>query len=168
MSVRSWGRVRDCMRKEVTEVDGTLDVLSALKIMKEVGATSLIVRRRDESDEYGLLLFSDIAKKVIARDRAPERVNVYEVMAKPVLSVRPDMEIRYCARLFENFNISHARLWRMTRLSGSSVFIFLCCMASCRISSRQNVYLGGFECCDALINGNYLLPGRIAAIGSCS
>lgn len=96
------------MRKDVTEVDGKLDVLSALKIMKEVGATSLIVKRRDEKDEIGLLLFSDIAKKVIAKDRAPERVNVYEIMAKPVLTVRPDMEIRYCARLFENFRISHA------------------------------------------------------------
>lgn len=108
MSTRNWGKVRDCMRTKVTEVDGTMDVLSALKVMKKVGATSLIVKRRDENDEYGLLLFSDIAKKVIARDRAPERVDVYEVMAKPVLSVRPDMEIRYCARLFENFGISHA------------------------------------------------------------
>ena len=108
MSTRNWGKVRDCMRNNITEVDGKLDVLSALKIMKKIGATSLIVKRRDEQDEYGLLLFSDIAKKVIAKDRAPERVNVYEVMAKPVLAVRPDMEVRYCARLFENFGISHA------------------------------------------------------------
>ena len=108
MTVKNWGPVRDCMRKDVTEVDGTLDVLSALRKMKEVGATSLIVKRRDEEDEIGMLLFSDIAKEVIAKNRAPERVNVYEIMAKPVLTVRPDMEIRYCARLFENFGISHA------------------------------------------------------------
>ena len=108
MTIKNWGPVRDCMRKDVTEVDGTLDVLSALRKMKEVGATSLIVKRRDEEDEIGMLLFSDIAKEVIAKNRAPERVNVYEIMAKPVLTVRPDMEIRYCARLFENFGISHA------------------------------------------------------------
>lgn len=107
-TIRNWGPVRDCMRKKVTEVDGKLNVLEALQIMKDVGATSLIVKRRDENDEIGLLLFSDIAKKVIAKNRAPERVNVYEIMAKPVLTVRPDMEIRYCARLFENFGISHA------------------------------------------------------------
>ena len=108
MTIRNWGPVRDCMRTDVTEVDGRLDVLAALKIMKKVSATSLIVKRRDEHDEYGMLLFSDIAKEVIAKNRAPERVNVYEVMAKPVLTVRPDMEIHYCARLFENFGISHA------------------------------------------------------------
>ncbi len=108
MSTPKWGPVRDCMRTDVTEVDGKLDVLSALKIMKKVGATSLIVKRRDENDEIGMLLFSDVAKEVIAKDRAPERVNVYEIMAKPVLTVRPDMEIRYCARMFVNFGITHA------------------------------------------------------------
>jgi predicted transcriptional regulator len=125
MSTRNWGVVRDCMRTEVTEVDGRLDVLSALKIMKKVGATSLIVKRRDEDDEYGMLLFSDIAKKVIARDRAPERVNVYEVMAKPVLTVRPDMGIRYCARLFENFGISHAPVVENEKIVGIVSFYLL-------------------------------------------
>jgi predicted transcriptional regulator len=108
MTIRNWGPVRNCMRTDVTEVDGRLDVLTALKTMKKVGATSLIVKRRDENDEYGMVLFSDIAKEVIAKNRAPERVNVYEIMSKPILTVRPDMEIRYCARLFENFGISHA------------------------------------------------------------
>ena len=108
MTSENYGRVRDCMKPEVTEVDGAMDVLSAMRVMKEVGATSLIVKRRDENDEYGLLLFSDIARRVIGEDRAPERVNVYEIMAKPVITVRPDMHIRYCARLFENFGIGHA------------------------------------------------------------
>ena len=125
MSIRNWGPVRDCMRKDVTEVDGKLDVLSALKIMKNVGATSLIVKRRDENDEIGLLLFSDIAKEVIAKDRAPERVNVYEIMAKPVLTVRPDMEIRYCARLFENFGISHAPVVENGKVAGMVSYYLL-------------------------------------------
>ena len=108
MTIRNWGPVRNCMRTDVTEIDGRMDVLAALKIMKKVDATSLIVKRRDEHDEYGMLLFSDIAKEVIAKNRAPERVNVYEIMSKPVLTVRPDMDIRYCARLFDSFGISHA------------------------------------------------------------
>jgi CBS domain-containing protein len=113
------------MREDVTEVDGTLDVLSALKIMKKVGETSLIVTRRNDSDVFGLLLFSDIAKKVIAKDRAPERVSVYEVMAKPVLTVRPEMEIRYCARLFENFGISHAPVVDNGKIVGIVSFYLL-------------------------------------------
>ena len=125
MNTRDWGQVRDCMRTEVTEVDGTLDVLSALKIMKEVGATSLIVKRRNDKDEYGMLLFSDVAKKVIDKDRAPERVSVYEVMAKPVLMVRPEMQIRYCARLFKNFGISHAPVVDNGKIVGIVSFYLL-------------------------------------------
>lgn len=100
--------VGDVMRKSVTEVDGGIDVMEAMRVMKRVGATCLVVEKRHDHDEYGMVLFSDIAKEVIARDRAPERVNVYEVMAKPVISVRPDMSIQNCARLFERFDISHA------------------------------------------------------------
>ena len=100
--------VQDVMRTEVTEVDGSIDVMEAMRTMKRVGATSLIVKKRDPSDEYGMVLFSDIAKQVIAKNRAPERVNVYEIMAKPVISVRPEMGLRYCARLFERVGISHA------------------------------------------------------------
>jgi CBS domain-containing protein len=29
-------------------------------------------------------------------------------MTKPVVAVRPDMDIRYCARMFDRFGISHA------------------------------------------------------------
>lgn len=108
MSIPDWGKVRDCMNPKITEIDGRMDVLSAMKVMKKVGSTSLIVKRRDEDDEYGMLLFADIAKQVIGRNRAPERVSVYEVMVKPVLTVRPDMKVRYCARFFEKFRISHA------------------------------------------------------------
>ena len=118
MTIQNWGPIRNCMRTDVTEVDGRLDVLAALKIMKKVGATSLIVKRRDQHDEYGMLLFSDIAKKVIARNRAPERVNVYEIMSKPVLTVRSDMDIRYCARLFDSFGISHAPVVENDKIVG--------------------------------------------------
>jgi predicted transcriptional regulator len=107
------------MREDVTEIDGRMDVMSALKLMKKVGDTSLIVKRRDENDEFGMLLFSDIAKKVIAQNRAPERVSVYEIMAKPCLTVRPNMEIRYCARLFENFGISHAPVVEGDKIVGT-------------------------------------------------
>jgi predicted transcriptional regulator len=125
MTIKNWGPVRDCMRTEVTEVDGRLDVLTALKTMKKVGATSLIVKRRDENDEYGMVLFSDIAKEVIAKNRAPERVNVYEIMSKPILTVRPDMEIRYCARLFENFGISHAPVVENDKIVGMVSYYLL-------------------------------------------
>jgi predicted transcriptional regulator len=100
-------------------------VLEALKIMKREQVTTLMIKKRDENDEYGLLLFSDIAKQVIAKDRSPARVSVFEIMAKPVLSVRPDMDIRYCARLFETFGISHAPVIEDDKILGMVSYYLL-------------------------------------------
>ena len=108
MNLPAYIPVSQVMRKEVTFVNGRTSVFEALRIMKKVQATSLIVEKRYEGDEYGMLLFSDIAKQVLAKNRAPERINVYEIMSKPVIAIRPGMDIRYCARLFDNFGISHA------------------------------------------------------------
>ena len=108
MKEREWIAVRKVMRSDVTFVDGKMNILEAMKTMKRVGATCLLVDKRHEKDEYGMLTFKDIAKKVIAENRAPERVNVFEIMTKPVISVHSDMDIRYCARLFARFHISHA------------------------------------------------------------
>jgi signal-transduction protein with cAMP-binding, CBS, and nucleotidyltransferase domain len=89
-------------------MDGLATVAEALARLKERNAHFLLVDKRDDDDEYGIVLVSDIAKHVLAQNRSPERVNVYEIMTKPVLSVQPDMNIRYCARLFEHFGISTA------------------------------------------------------------
>jgi len=101
-------RVRSVMKTHFDQVDGMLTIEEAITSMKHVETKALVVKKRNDDDEYGLLLLSDIARKVLARDRAPDRVNVYEVMAKPVISVDPDMDIRYCARLLERFQLSRA------------------------------------------------------------
>jgi predicted transcriptional regulator len=100
--------VRKAMRDDVTFIDGRKNITEALRAMRDGRATSLIVEKRSDQDEYGILTLSDIAKQVIARDRAPERVHVFEIMSKPVICVHPEMDIRYCARLFEQFGIRRA------------------------------------------------------------
>lgn len=108
MSERKLIRVRDVMRTEFHTVDGMATIEDALQLLKRHGIECLVVNKRNEEDEYGLLLVSDIARLVLANDRAPARVNVYEVMAKPVIAVDPAMDIRYCARLFTRFDLSQA------------------------------------------------------------
>ena len=108
MTTKNVVRVSYVMKKGFDVIDGMTTVSEALKKMKHIETKTLIVEKRHDNDEYGVVLISDIAKQVLAKDRAPDRVNVYEVMAKPVISVDPGMDIRYCARLFENFGLSRA------------------------------------------------------------
>jgi signal-transduction protein with cAMP-binding, CBS, and nucleotidyltransferase domain len=101
-------RVRDVMSEHFNMVDGLATVSEALKTASHIETKCFIVNKRHDDDEYGIVLLSDIAKQILARDRAPDRVNIYELMTKPVISVDPKMDIRYCARLFENFGIARA------------------------------------------------------------
>ena len=110
--------VRDVMKQNFDIIDGMTTVSEALKRMKHIETKTLIVDKRDEHDEYGVVLISDIAKQVLAKDRSPDRVNVYEVMAKPAISVDPNMDIRYCARLFENFGLSRAPVIECGKMVG--------------------------------------------------
>ena len=101
-------RVREVMKSGVDIVDGMLTVTEALHSMKYPETRTLIVNKRHDDDEYGVVMFRDIAKSVLAPDLSPERINVYEIMSKPVLSVDPQMDVRYCIKLFDRFGLSRA------------------------------------------------------------
>jgi len=111
-------RVKDVMKTDFGTIDGTATVADALKKMKSLKTAVLIVNKRNEDDEYGMLTSGDIARHVLAKDRAPDRVNVYEIMNKPVITVHPDMDIRYCSRLFANYNLVRAPVLENNKVVG--------------------------------------------------
>ncbi len=111
-------RVREVMKQKFDLVDGRITVQDALRTMKHVETKSLVVDKRSDDDEYGIVLLSDIARLVLAKDRSPQRVNVYEIMTKPVLPVDPEMDIRYCARYFDQFNLSRAPVVEQRKVIG--------------------------------------------------
>ncbi len=108
MSARSYTRVKELMRPSPRVVDGLATVEEALDVMRRENVGSLVIDRRHEGDEYGLVVLADIASKVIAENRSPARTNVYEVMSKPVLTVDADMDIKYAIRLLSRFGLSRA------------------------------------------------------------
>ena len=101
-------KIKDVMRGNYLEMDGLKTVKEALVEMKKNNASYVIIQKRNEHDEYGVVMLSDIAKKVLAKDKSPDRVNLYEIMSKPVVSVPPEMDVRYCARLFDRFGLASA------------------------------------------------------------
>ena len=98
---------RDVMHKEYLELDGMATVKDALDAMKAADSSVVIVRKRHEQDAFGIVLLSDIVKKVLAKDRPSKRVNVYEIMSKPVIPLDPDLDVRYCARLFDRLGLAN-------------------------------------------------------------
>jgi signal-transduction protein with cAMP-binding, CBS, and nucleotidyltransferase domain len=111
-------RVRDVMNQHFNMVDGLATVSQALRNAEHIETKCFIIDKRHDDDEYGIVLLSDIAKHILARDRSPDRVNIYEIMTKPVISVDPQMDIRYCARLFETFGIARAPVIENRKIIG--------------------------------------------------
>ena len=108
MTQRRPVRVSDVMVTNLHTIEGLATVAEAMAAMRQHQVSSLAVNRRDADDELGIITVRDIAREVIARNRAPERVNVYEIMAKPVLTVPSEMIARYAVRLLVRFAISRA------------------------------------------------------------
>ena len=112
-------QVRDVMTTNNYQfADGMMTVAEGIKLAKEHNISALIINKRNAQDEYGLVMLADIAKQVLAKDRSPERVNLYEIMAKPLMTVLPEMDVRYCARLFERFSIHLAPVIEDTKIIG--------------------------------------------------
>lgn len=108
MSEKRTIRVGDVMGSKLYTIDRLATVAEAMALMKEYEVSSLAVDRRDDDDEFGLLVVADIAREVIAQNRAAERVNVYEIMSKPVLTLPSAMLARYAVRLLVRFELSRA------------------------------------------------------------
>ncbi len=101
-------KVGDVMVASIRTIGRMATVKEAIEAMREYGVNSLAVERRDKTDEFGLLEVTDIAKEVIAKERPPERINVYEIMSKPVLTLPVEMNIKYAVRLLVKFGLSRA------------------------------------------------------------
>ena len=108
MNEKKHTSVSDVMSKGVHIIAGIATVSEAMEVMGKHRVSSLVVERRHEHDEYGLLEVYDVAKGVMAEDRSADRVNVYEIMQKPVLSIAADMDIRYAVRLLVRFRLTRA------------------------------------------------------------
>ena len=108
MTTRRILRVRDVMHDEVHAIDGLATVSEAVALMRRHRVSSLVVPRRDDDDEIGLVGVTDVAHKAVAENRALKRVNVYEIMSKPVLTLPSGMQARYAVRLLVRFGISRA------------------------------------------------------------
>lgn len=106
MMEETFVRVREVMTPSPHMIDGLASVTDAMRLMRRHKVSSLVIDRRHDGDEYGILVVHDIAAKVIGEDRSPDRTSVYEVMSKPVLVIDADTNIKYAIRLLVRFGLS--------------------------------------------------------------
>ena len=118
MMSTSFVRVADVMQTSLHMVSGLASVQHALEQMGRENVSSLVVDRRDEDDEYGVITVQDIAANVVSPNHSAQRISVYQVMTKPALTLPADMNVRYAIRLLSGFGLSRALVTRGRKLEG--------------------------------------------------
>lgn len=100
--------VDDVMTREVALIDGSKSVADAVRLMKKKGLSSLVVNRRSRDDAWGIVTRKDVVTKVVDPGRHPVEVRVFEIMSKPIITVSPELALKYCARLMTRAGIRRA------------------------------------------------------------
>lgn len=101
-------KVVDVARSSLHMINGLASVREAIEEMNRLKVSSLVIERRHEGDEFGVVTVKDIAAKVVALNRSVERTSVYEIMTKPFLTVSAEMNVKYAIRLLANLGLGRA------------------------------------------------------------
>ncbi len=85
-------RAKDIMQVEVATILDDASLSEAAGLMRAEGVRSLVVEPHDEHDPYGIVTFS--------------------------ITIQPEMEVKYIARLFQQTSISHLPVMNGSKLAG--------------------------------------------------
>lgn len=111
-------KVRDVIIRDVVTIDATAPLMDGLELMMKRSVKSLVIPPRHEGDAFGILTFTDIARKVIASDERLEMLNIFDVMTKPCITVPESLEIRYAAKMMTTLGLSRLIVTDGDKLQG--------------------------------------------------
>ena len=103
-----FAKAADGMTKDVVYVDGEDTVADAVRLMREMTVSCLVVKQRSLDDAWGIVTRKDVINKVVDPGKDPAEIRVFEIMSKPLITVSPGLALKYCARLFNATGIRRA------------------------------------------------------------
>lgn len=110
--------VKEIMRKDVVLVKPFASLREAMMLMKKHNVKSLIMDKRHEHDAYGILTYTTLLKTIVSEDGDIDLVNVFDVAAKPVLTVSRELEVKHVAHLMVNQGIRRVAVTLNNELEG--------------------------------------------------
>ncbi|HNQ76205.1 MAG TPA: CBS domain-containing protein [Pseudothauera hydrothermalis] len=110
--------VKDIMVREVVTVSPFATIREAMKVMKQHGVKSLVVTKRHEHDAFGIITYTNILKTIVAEEGDIDLINVYDICAKPAISISREVEIKHAARMMVNLGIRRLIVTATNELAG--------------------------------------------------
>lgn len=109
---------KDVMVTDVIRVSPFATLREALSLMKRHQVKSLVVEKQCEHDAWGLVTYTNVLKSVIAEEGDIDLLNVYDICAKPVISVGEHLELKHAARLMSEYRVRRLLVMKDNDLKG--------------------------------------------------
>lgn len=94
--------VKDVMQTGVITVSPFSSLREAMKLMREKELQSIVVDKKDKNDAYGILTYTTVLQEIVADEGDIDLLNVYDVYAKPALTVSKELNIKVVAKMMVN------------------------------------------------------------------
>ena len=108
--------VKDVMVKEIITVNPTTKIRDAVELMNKNQIGCLVVTRKGKP--VGIMTERDVLKKIVCRCKNPEQTRVSEIMSKPLIVGRVDMDWLEAVKLMLDRNIKKLPILDDERLVG--------------------------------------------------
>jgi signal-transduction protein with cAMP-binding, CBS, and nucleotidyltransferase domain len=108
-------------RMDIEMIDGTSTAADAIAKMADRNIGSVIVRRLNPNEPYGIVTRQDVLFKVIAEGLDPNKVGVTDIMSSPVVILNNvDLDVQYAAKAMANSKVTNLVIF-----DGGDVYGFL-------------------------------------------
>lgn len=112
--------VQNIMVSNVITVETNSLVMDAVKIMNQQGIGCLVVT--ENGSPVGIVTERDLLKRVLAESKNPKKIRVQEVMSRPLIVVKPDLEIEEVIELMFDRKIKKIPIVEDGKLLGLVTF----------------------------------------------
>jgi len=109
-------KIKDIMVKEIITVNPDAKIRDAVDLMNKNDIGCLVITRKGKP--IGIMTERDILKKIVCGCKNPEQTRVSEIMSKPLIVGRVDMDWMEAVKLMLNQNIKKLPILDGERLVG--------------------------------------------------
>jgi CBS domain-containing protein len=108
--------IKDVMVKEIITVNPTAKIRAAVELMNKNQIGCLVVTRKGKP--VGIMTERDVLKKIVCGRKDPEQTRVSEIMSKPLIVGRVDMDWLEAVKVMLDQNIKKLPISDGERLVG--------------------------------------------------
>lgn len=106
------------MVADVVTISPMAKLREAMEVMRDRNIKSLVVERRSGSDAWGMLTYTMLLRTIVHEEGDIDLINVYDIAAKPALSVPRQLDIRQAVSMMLQIGVKRLIVTNNNELEG--------------------------------------------------